>query len=84
MCCRDAAYIAQERTELRPDDVLLKPSDLGIRRLRHRATGHKGRNEMSWIVRYGGWTVYEGDDEQKAYEEYRACGPYGTIREVKE
>lgn len=39
---------------------------------------------MSWIVRYGGWTVYEGDDEQKAYEEYRACGPYGTIREVKE
>ena len=44
----------------------------------------KGRNEMSWIVRYGGWTVYEGDDEEKANEEYRACGPYGTIREVKE
>ena len=37
-----------------------------------------------WIVRYGGWTVYEGDDEEKAMEEYRACGPYGTIREVKE
>ena len=24
------------------------------------------------------------DDEEKAMEEYRACGPYGTIREVKE
>ena len=39
---------------------------------------------MSWIVRYGGWTIYEGDDEEKAMEEYRACGPYGTIFEVKE
>ena len=37
-----------------------------------------------WIVRYGGWTIWEGDDEEKAMEEYRACGPYGTIREVKE
>ena len=29
-----------------------------------------------WIVRYGGWTIWEGDDEEKANEEYRACGPY--------
>ena len=36
-----------------------------------------------WIVRYGGWTIWEGDDEEKANEEYRACGPYGTIREVE-
>ena len=36
-----------------------------------------------WIVRYGGWTIWEGDDEEKANEEYRACGPYGTICEVK-
>ena len=36
-----------------------------------------------WIVRYGGWTIWEGDEE-KAMEEYRACGPYGTIFEVKE
>ena len=36
-----------------------------------------------WIVRYGGWTIWEGDDEEKAMEEYRACGPYGTICEVK-
>ena len=39
---------------------------------------------MTWIVRYGGWIIYEGDDEERANEEYRACGPYGTIREVKE
>ena len=39
---------------------------------------------MTWIVRYGGWIIYEGDDEQKANEEYRTCGPYGTIQEVKE
>ena len=38
---------------------------------------------MTWIVRYG-WTIWEGDDEEKANEEYRACGPYGTIHEVKE
>ena len=29
-------------------------------------------------------TIWEGDDEEKANEEYRACGPYGTICEVKE
>lgn len=39
--------------------------------------------EMSWIVTYGGWIIYEGDDEKKAYEEYRACGPYGKIKEVE-
>ena len=32
-----------------------------------------------FVVKYGGWIIYEGDDE-----EYRACGPYGTICEVKE
>lgn len=37
-----------------------------------------------WIVRYGGWTIWEGDDEERANEEYRVCGPYGTICEVKE
>lgn len=36
-----------------------------------------------WILRYG-WTIWEGDDGEKANEEYRACGPYNTICEVKE
>lgn len=39
---------------------------------------------MSYIVRYAGWIVYEGNDADKAFEEYRACGPYGTIHEVDE
>lgn len=38
---------------------------------------------MSWIVTYGGWTIYEGDDEEEANEAYRACGPYGKIKEVE-
>lgn len=42
----------------------------------------KEKWKMSWIVTYGGWIIYEGDDEKKAYEEYRACGPYGKIKEV--
>ena len=37
-----------------------------------------------WVVKYGGWIIWEGDDEERANEEYRACGPYGTIYEVKE
>lgn len=32
---------------------------------------------MTWVVTYGGWIIYEGDDEKKAMEEYRACGPTG-------
>ena len=39
---------------------------------------------MNYIVRYAGWIVYEGTDADKAFEEYRACGPYGTIHEVEE
>ena len=39
---------------------------------------------MSDIVRRAGWIVYEGNDADKAYDEYRACGPYGTIHEVDE
>lgn len=35
-----------------------------------------------WIVRYS-WTIWKGDEE-KAMEEYRACGPHATICEVKE
>ena len=37
-----------------------------------------------WVVRYGGWTIWEGDDEERANEDYGTCGPYGTICEVKE
>lgn len=37
-----------------------------------------------FVVKYGGWIIYEGDDEERANEEYRACEPYGTICEVKE
>lgn len=39
---------------------------------------------MSYIVRYAGWIVYEGRDADRAFKEYRACGPYGTIHEVDE
>ena len=39
---------------------------------------------MSRIARYAGGIVYEGNDADKAFEEYRACGPYGTIHEVEE
>ena len=35
-------------------------------------------------VKSGGWIIYEGDDEERANEEYSACGPYGTICEVEE
>lgn len=38
---------------------------------------------MTWIVRYAGWIVYEGKDSNRADEEYRACGPYGTIEAVE-
>ena len=44
----------------------------------------EGTRKMSYIVRYAGWIVYEGNDADKAFEEYRACGPYGTIHEVDE
>lgn len=34
-----------------------------------------------WHVRYAGWEWYDGEDEEEAYEQYLACGPYGTIWE---
>lgn len=39
---------------------------------------------MRYTVRYGGFVIYEGDDAEKAYEEYRECGPYGQIFETEE
>ena len=53
-------------------------------RLQGRGLNRAKEGMKMWIVRYGGWTIWEGDDEEKANEEYRACGPYGTICEVKE
>lgn len=35
-----------------------------------------------WQVRYGGFIIWEGEDEQEANEQYLSCGPYGTIWEV--
>jgi hypothetical protein len=32
-------------------------------------------------VTYAGWTVYEGEDPDAAYEAYLEAGPYGRIWE---
>ena len=39
---------------------------------------------MKYTVRYGGWTIYEGDDLDEAQRVYRGCGPYGSFWEVTE
>lgn len=36
---------------------------------------------MKYIVKYGGWIVYEGNSLKKAEEVCRACGLHGTIWE---
>ncbi len=36
---------------------------------------------MKYTVKYAGFTVYEGNNADTAYEAYLECGPYGTIKE---
>lgn len=36
-----------------------------------------------WRVTFGGFTIWEGDDEDEAHEVYIGCGPYGNIMEVE-
>ena len=38
---------------------------------------------MKYIVRFGGFVLWEGDDADEADEILRGCGPYGTL-EVEE
>lgn len=39
---------------------------------------------MKYIVTYGGFTYFESEDEDEAYEVYLECGPYGNIVEMDE
>ena len=38
---------------------------------------------MKYIVRFGGFILWEGDDVDEADEILQECGPYGTL-EVEE
>lgn len=44
----------------------------------------EGSKSKRWTVTYGGFEIYEGDDEEKAYDAYVDCGPYGRIWESEE
>lgn len=37
---------------------------------------------MAWVVTFGGFTLLETDDYDRAYDAYLGCGPYGNIMEV--
>ena len=34
---------------------------------------------MKYVVRFGGFIIYEGDDVDEADEILQGCGPYGTL-----
>ena len=42
-----------------------------------------GQDKMKFIVRFGGFILWEGDDVDEADEILQGCGPYGTL-EVEE
>ena len=48
-----------------------------------RPLSNKDRIDMKYIVRFGGFILWEGDDVDEADEILRGCGPYGTL-EVEE
>lgn len=35
-----------------------------------------------WLVTFGGFEIYDGPDEEKAYAAYIKAGPYGRIWEI--
>ena len=48
-----------------------------------RPLSNKDRIDMKYIVRFGGFILWEGDDVGEADEILQGCGPYGTL-EVEE
>lgn len=34
---------------------------------------------MKYVVKFGGFIIYEGDDVDEADEILQSCGPYGTL-----
>ena len=38
---------------------------------------------MTYVVRFGGFILWEGDDVDEADEILQSCGPYGTLEEVE-
>ena len=39
---------------------------------------------MKYIVRFGGFILWEGNDVDEADEILQSCGPYGTLEEEDE
>lgn len=37
--------------------------------------------KKTWVVTYGGYVIYDGEDAEVAYEKYLIGGPYSKIYE---